>query len=292
MTRGGGFAESAIAPAHSTFHIPEPVTFEEAATVPLAGMTAATGLYLRMSLPIPYMPAPEQKTAIVVYGTASAVGAFAVKLAALSELHPIICVARRGAEFVSSMIDKAKGDALVDYRKGDEAVVSGIRKALAAAGCEPTVDYVFDAISENGSHENIDQIISDAGVVTHVHQPDGYKKLSFKGAPERFTRTPNFTYKDGVQVTTTMVNDIFQSHQYAVENAKDFGFIFSKYFGRLLKEGKLKPHPHDVAPGGGGIFGRYKTGAGEIDQWEGKCCQVRREDWGNRMAFRIALIGG
>lgn len=156
MTRGGGIAEYAVAPAHSTFHIPESITFQEAATVPLAGMTAAIGLYLRMSLPNPYMPAPEaQKNPIVVYGAASAVGAFAIKLAALSGLHPIICVAGRGAEFVSSIIDKAKGDAIVDYRKGDEMVVSGIRKALAVAGCPQTVDYVFDAISENGSHENM-----------------------------------------------------------------------------------------------------------------------------------------
>lgn len=135
MARAGGFAEYAVAPAHSTFHIPENITFQEAATVPLAGMTAAIGLYLRMSLPTPYMPAPPaQQTPIVVYGPASAVGAFAVKLALLSRLHPIICVAGWGTDFVSSLIDKAKGDAVVDYREGDDAVVSGIRKVLDVAG--------------------------------------------------------------------------------------------------------------------------------------------------------------
>jgi NADPH:quinone reductase len=150
MARAGGYAEYTVAPAHATFHIPESVTFQETATVPLAVMTAAIGLYLRMSLPTPYMPAPEaQKTPIVVYGAASAVGAFAIKLVALSGLHPIICVAGRDAEFVSNMIDKPKGDAVVDYRNGDEEVVSGIRAALAVAGCPQTVDYVFDAISEN-----------------------------------------------------------------------------------------------------------------------------------------------
>ncbi|KKY20816.1 putative alcohol dehydrogenase-like protein [Phaeomoniella chlamydospora] len=255
MTRGGGFAEYAIAPALSTFHIPDSITFQDAATVPLAGMTAAIGLHLRMSLPTPFMPAPEtQKTPLVVYGAASAVGAFAVKLAVLSGIHPIICISGRGAEFVSSLIDTTKGDAVVDYRKGDEAIASDIRKALAAAGCPETVDYVFDAISEAGSHENIDQIISNAGVVMHVHEPDGYKKFGIKEAPERFTRTPSFRYKDGVRVTTTMVNDIFQSHQYATGDVKDFGFVFSRYFGWLLEEGKLEPHPCELVPGGlGGI---------------------------------------
>jgi NADPH2:quinone reductase len=255
MTRGGGFAEYAIAPAHSTFHIPEHVAFEEAATVPLCAMTAAIGLYLRMGLPTPYTPPSKAETTpIIVYGAASAVGAFAVKLAALSNLHPIICIAGRGAKFVSSMLDTARGDAIVDYRQDIEAIVSCIQIALAVAGCSPTVDYVFDAISENGSHEIIDRIISSAGAVAHVHPLDGYKHFGLAGAPERFTRTPNFRYKDGVRVTTTLVNEIFQAHQFAAGNARDFGFVFSHYFGWLLKEGKLKPHPYEVVPGGlGGV---------------------------------------
>jgi hypothetical protein len=113
---------------------------------------------------------------------------------------------------------------------------------------------------KNGSHENIDQNISDATVVTHVHEPDGYKRFCINGAPERCTRTPNFRYKDGVRMITT-ANDVFQEHQYATGNAKDFRFVLSKYFGWLLKEGKLSQPPHEIVP----VSGRHKRGTGKID---------------------------
>ena len=44
MKPHGSFAEYSIAEAHTTFHIPEKTSFEEAATIPLAAMTAAVGL--------------------------------------------------------------------------------------------------------------------------------------------------------------------------------------------------------------------------------------------------------
>ena len=44
MKPHGSFAEYAIAWAKTTFHIPPQTTFEEAATIPLAAMTAAVGL--------------------------------------------------------------------------------------------------------------------------------------------------------------------------------------------------------------------------------------------------------
>ena len=49
MTAHGSFAEYAIAWAKTTFHIPENTTFEEAATIPLAAMTAVVGLVCHSS---------------------------------------------------------------------------------------------------------------------------------------------------------------------------------------------------------------------------------------------------
>jgi NADPH2:quinone reductase len=164
-TSGGSFAEYAVAWQHTTFHIPKQVTFEEAATIPLAAMTSAVGLYLRLGLPEPWSPAkPKDKLPILVYGAASAVGAFAIQLANLSGLHPIIGVAGRGIPFAESLIDKSRGDAIIDYRNGDEAVVSGIKDALKAAGCESIpLKYCFDGISESGSNENTAAVLEGSG---------------------------------------------------------------------------------------------------------------------------------
>lgn len=81
------FAEYAIAPADTTFHLPKNISFEEGATIPLAAATAAVGLFVRLGLPEPWTggradgkiqdAARAQSTGpLLVYGAASAVGAF------------------------------------------------------------------------------------------------------------------------------------------------------------------------------------------------------------------------
>jgi NADPH:quinone reductase len=50
-TPGGGYAEYALGPAHMTFHVPSKMSFEEVATVPLAEMMVAAGLFVPLGLP-------------------------------------------------------------------------------------------------------------------------------------------------------------------------------------------------------------------------------------------------
>merc|ERR1711915_380286 len=54
-----------------------------------------------------------------------------------------------------SMIDTSKGDTIVDYRNGDEAVVQGIKDALKGQKLE----YAYDAVSEKGSIKNIASVL-------------------------------------------------------------------------------------------------------------------------------------
>ena len=126
-------------------------------------MTAAMGLYLRLYLPEPWLPATSSN-AIIIYGGSSAVGAFAIKLAQASNLHPIIAVAGSGAEYVKTLLSTEKGDAIVDYRKGDAAVVSGIQDALGKAGVSE-VRYAYDAISAHNSFVNISKVLAKDGRV-------------------------------------------------------------------------------------------------------------------------------
>ncbi|KAL2052326.1 hypothetical protein ABVK25_007485 [Lepraria finkii] len=131
-TPGGSFAEYALAWTHTTFHIPKKTSFEEAATLPLAFMTAALGLYHSLRLPLPFIPQPPspQKTPLLIYFGASAVGAFAIKLARLSDIHHIIAVAGNGIPFVEKLLDPGKGDMMIDYRLGNDTVVKGIKETV------------------------------------------------------------------------------------------------------------------------------------------------------------------
>jgi len=118
-------------------------------------MTAAMGLYQRLGLPLPWHPATKP-IPLVIYGAASAVGSYAIQLAQLSNIHPLICVAGRGIQHVESLIDKSKGDMILDYRSGDESIVQGLRDAAKQHG---KLEYALDAVSENGSYVNICKVL-------------------------------------------------------------------------------------------------------------------------------------
>jgi NADPH2:quinone reductase len=184
-------------------------------------MTSAIGLYIRLGLPDPWTPATSA-IPLVVYGGASAVGAFALKFAVKSDIHPLIVVAGRGMPFVESLIDRSKGDTIIDYREGDEAVVKGIKDALKGQ----KLHYAFDAVSEKGSYQNIVKVLEKDGKITLVLPGKNYE-----GIPET------------VQQSITTVGD-------AHGKASDFAHVYYRYIARGLGQGWFKPHPAEVVKGG------------------------------------------
>lgn len=93
------------------------VFIAEGAALPLAALTAVVGLYssIKLDLPQPWSPATKP-TPLLIYGASSAVGYYALQFAIRSDLHPLICIAGRASAHVEKLLDKSKGDAVVDYR--------------------------------------------------------------------------------------------------------------------------------------------------------------------------------
>jgi NADPH2:quinone reductase len=242
LTPHGCFAEYAVGLEATTFHISTTLSFEEAATVPLAGMTAALGLYQRLGLPLPWLPAQE-RLPLVVYGAASAVGAFAVKLATLSNIHPIICVAGRGTAYVESLIDRSKGDTIVDYREGNEQVIKGLKDALGGS----KLGYAFDAVSDKGSYQNLMNVMD----LSHGRIALVLARKNYEGIPPDFAKF------------FTQVGKVHSDRYPGIKGEKklegqlgdqEFGAIMYKFFERGLRGGWFKGHPFEVVPGGlGGV---------------------------------------
>jgi NADPH:quinone reductase-like Zn-dependent oxidoreductase len=222
---GGSYAEYGVCPAHTVWHIPKNISFEEAAAIPLASLTAAVGLYshTRLGLPHPWTPASDP-IPLIVYGAASAVGAYAIHLAKRSNIHPIICVAGNSADFVETLIDRSKGDSVVDYRKGDDAVVEGLKKALNG---RPAY-HAFDAVSEKGSHTNLVKVLEPKGSKITFVLPVDKKDIP-----------------DGIQPSQTMVGDVHKD-----EAGKELGYVMTRYIARGLQQGWFKPQKQVVVPGG------------------------------------------
>lgn len=208
----------------------------QGATIPLAAMTAAIGLYINLELPAPWHPATKP-TPLIVYGASSAVGAFAIKLAVRSNIHPIIAVGGKGEKFVKSIIDESKGDVFVDYRGGEEKLVEGMKAGLKGA----EVCHAYDAISEKGSFEACSKVLSKGGKITLVLPTSDYSAI-----PK--TITSSITYVGLVHDNNTMDNKTINWKNQA--NGLEFGYVYFKLFGQGLKEGWLKAHPYEVVPGG------------------------------------------
>ncbi|KAK6526498.1 hypothetical protein TWF694_005081 [Orbilia ellipsospora] len=244
LNPAGAYAEYAIAFDFMTVKIPEKVSFEEVATIPLAYLTSVVALYKTLRLPVPWVPATKP-TPLVIYGAATAVGAFAIKLAKLSNIHPIIGVVGRGKEFAESLIDRSKGDELVDYRNGNEAVVSGILEALKKNGLEKA-DYVFDTVSEHGSVVDSLAVLSDKGRVTGVlplNMEPKAKDLP-KDIPWRMTSVA-FAF-------ATEWEDDSEEKKLGIASTsgREMSYVFLRWAIRGMNEGWFTAHPYEVVKGG------------------------------------------
>ena len=202
-------------------------------------MTAAFGLFQRLGLPPPWRPALTP-IPLIVYGAASAVGSFAIQLAQQANIHPLICVAGRGIPHVKSLIDKSKGDIVLNYREGDEKLVQNLQAAAQKDGGK--VEYAFDAVSENGSYENICKALDHkSGKITFV-----LPVKEDKGIPSTVER--GFTTVGASQIGTDP--DPWQKKTGMMTGNEEFAMAYFRYFGRGLEKGFFKSHPYEVVPGG------------------------------------------
>lgn len=200
----------------------------EAATIPLTIYTAGVGLHGDLGLPPPWRPATEELP-LVVYGGSSSNGLFALKLARLSGIHPLITIAGGGADIIK---EGNYADVIIDYR--NESDISGaIKKALNGK----PLKYAYDAIAEHGSTEHIAKAMQDGGLIT------GVLPIKNKNLPNNVQY--NFTYVGSVHGTYEgqVKDDVFKRNSL-------YALVLSRYITRALEEGDLKGHPYEVAKGG------------------------------------------
>jgi NADPH2:quinone reductase len=230
---GGSYAEYGVAWQHTTFHLPAKTSFEEGASIPLAAMTAALGLFQRLGLPEPW-----QKNTLVgkafkgepllIWGVGSAVGSYALQLAKRAGIGPIVTVAGRSVAHAKQFLDFGAGDVVLDYRDGEDKVIEGIKKALGGK----KLKYAFDAISEKGSTASVCKVLDPI---------EGRIALVLPG--KEYPMIPKTVHQDITQVGN--VHGMGQG-----DEDRDFGYVWFRYFSKGLREGWFKGHPVEVVPGG------------------------------------------
>lgn len=94
LRKQGGYAEYAVTTSHTISHIPDRISYEEAAAIPCAGFTAYQALFRRMNV--------RQGETILIHAGAGGVGGFAVQLAKQAGLTVITTASSTNHNYVQS----------------------------------------------------------------------------------------------------------------------------------------------------------------------------------------------
>lgn len=145
--QGGTLAEYVAAPVRTLARKPEAWSFEEAAGVPLAGLTAYQTIE-RTAL--------REGQTVLVHAAAGGVGSFAVQIAVARGARVIGTASKQNHDYVRSL-----GAEPVTYGDG---LVDRVRD-LAPAGVDVILDYV------GGVMDTTADLLTDGGVVASVADP-------------------------------------------------------------------------------------------------------------------------
>ncbi|TVY34197.1 Trans-enoyl reductase [Lachnellula subtilissima] len=230
MSPHGAFAEYAVAPYHTVFKIPDETSFEEAATIPLVITTAGITLFRRQGLPPPWSPRSSESPPLplIVYGASGALGTFAVKLARASNIHPIIAIAGSSSWHLGPLLDKSKGDTLVDYRLGAEEMKRLVKENLNVSQMlSPSTDTEKSFLSVVSGSNRYD----DEGIPGSVKVVYTYVGTAHSAA-----------YRPGMVKQPTDVE--------FVKSDPEWTYVFFRYVAKMLVDGNLTGHPFEVVDGG------------------------------------------
>lgn len=144
--------------AHETLvsPLPDPMPFDKAVVLPLAISTAASALYQKEHLALPYPSTNSKPTGktILIWGGSSSVGSAAIQLAVASGYEVVTTTSERNFEFVASL-----GASTVTDNKSP-----AVAQQLGPALQDKELVGVFDAISEMATFEKIAALLRDLGL--------------------------------------------------------------------------------------------------------------------------------
>ncbi|OCT48175.1 Protein TOXD [Cladophialophora carrionii] len=250
----GAFAEYVLAKGDIQIKIPDSLSFEAAATLPLGTTTVMQGLFQKaLKLNWPTDPIKE-KTYVLIYGGSTATGALGIQFANLAGYTVLTTCSPRNFDYVKSL-----GAAEVfDYN--DKEAAAKIRQLT-----DDKLNLAWDTISEKDSA----RFCADA--------------LSTGSGGRYGSILPVSCPRDDVESVSTLMYTIFgEPFKFGPQEfpAVDEDFEYAKKFlamtEGLLKEGKIKAHKQTV--GKDGLEGVLK---GMEDMTNGKVS-------GEKLVYRVA----
>ncbi|KAF8055560.1 chaperonin 10-like protein [Lyophyllum atratum] len=226
-----GYQQYNLTIAETTAKIPAHMSFEQAATIPVAIAASVGGLYLPKphgaGLTAPLDPSTEGKYAgkpIVVLGGATSVGQYSIQFAKLSGFSPIITTASpKHADFLKSL----GATHVLDRHLDSAALTAEVAKITSAP-----IEIVYDAVSLPDTQQIGYSLLAPGGHLTLVLQ-----------------KNAQVTAVEGKDITTVL-------GMWTLPHSRELGVQLYSRLGELLEKGAVKPNRVEVLPGGlNGVVG-------------------------------------
>ncbi|OJJ42535.1 hypothetical protein ASPZODRAFT_137171 [Penicilliopsis zonata CBS 506.65] len=226
QTEDGAFAEYIVAKGDLQMHIPDNLSFQEAATLGVGITTVGQALYQSLQMALPTEPITTAEP-LLIYGGSTATGSLAIQFAKLSGYKVLTTCSPHNFDLMKSL----GADAVFDYR--DPNAAAAIREYT-----NNQLKLVFDTISLDASAKFCEQAISTAGgdytnlLMAKVDRAN----VNSRGTLGYTVIGEAFTFGDK-PIPAIPANRAFGEKWWAIAE-------------QFLKDGKIKPHPPQVNPGG------------------------------------------
>ncbi|KAL1880464.1 hypothetical protein Plec18167_003868 [Paecilomyces lecythidis] len=245
----GAFAERVALKADMAIRIPDSLSFEDAATLPLGLVTVGQGLFQEMGLNIPTPDVtvdtvkPNGET-ILIYGGSSATGTLGIQLAKLAGYTPITTASKRNFGLVKSL------GAVAAFDYSDPAKCAAEIREYT----NNSLKLAWDTIALPEAAKICADALAPGPGATYG------SILAIKSPREDVKNTFSLAY-------TSVGEGVNKPHTKSDPKPDHFEFI-KKWMAvaeTLLKNGQVKPHPKRVGKGLEGVLdGCEEMKAGKV----------------------------
>ncbi|PIL35329.1 hypothetical protein GSI_02054 [Ganoderma sinense ZZ0214-1] len=227
------FQQFTIVPADLAAKVPEHLTLDQAATVPLGLATVVTGLWnphpdaKSIALTAPWEEGGQTKyagKAAVILGGASSVGQYAIQVARLSKFSPIIATA---SPHNAALLQSLGATHVLDRALSPAALAAEVARLAGGA----PVELVYDAIAHADTQALGFQLLTPGGALLLTLPQNIPADVLEAGADK------------GVRVVS-----VFGSVHHPDNRA--FGVELYARLEELLRSGAIVPNQVEVVPGG------------------------------------------
>ncbi|KAI1209335.1 GroES-like protein [Annulohypoxylon truncatum] len=209
----GAFQQISVIPAANASPIPDNITFNEAATLPMAVATVWSGWEtIGISRDTSYTPSDRQ--GILVWGASSSVGSMTVQIARLLGFTVYATASAKHHEYIKSL----GASRLFDYK------TPGVEDVIIRAAKEDslTIQYAYDAVGALLPCHNILKALKGDGIA-HLASAPPLK--------------PGDPTEEGIQTKFVAASTDEK------ERAEQFSFWFNVWLKEKLENGTIVPCP-------------------------------------------------